>query len=51
MFVAPVGERERDVQNGGYFITILAAGIFLLLSFDSRLVEAERSTVPGRREA
>src|SRR5438093_1399499 len=50
-FVAPVGERERDVQNGGYFITILAAGIFLLLSFDSRLVEAERSTVPGRREA
>jgi len=30
MFVAPVGERERDVQNGGYCITILAAGIFLL---------------------
>jgi hypothetical protein len=24
--------RERDVENGGYFITILAAGIFLFSS-------------------
>ena len=38
------------MENGGYFITILAAGIFLL-SIDSRLVEAERSTARSRREA
>src|SRR5438093_5177837 len=29
-FVAPVDMRERDMEIGGYFSTILAAGIFAL---------------------
>jgi hypothetical protein len=56
--------RERDVENGGYFITIFAAGIFLfsllrlpvLRTEDCGLQkvaveQAERGTVSGRRKA